>query len=147
MNNRDAWVQKIRSAINAADVGPTDADLAEAPVLDYWRPYISHQGAPILWGIASGHPKIKEGWVSTSQLVAIDPDKAWARTVSRWYALSNPFSDYEAIIARDLRIEKASPGFVQFDVPGYRPFDDMSLLGELLAAWRERMERDGEGKD
>ncbi|WP_347813658.1 DUF6634 family protein [Shimia aestuarii] len=82
----------------------------------------------------------------TSQLVAIDANIGWARTASRWYVLSQPFSDYEAKIAKSLGMEKASSGFVQTDVPGYRPLDDLSLLDELLGAWRERMMRNDTGE-
>lgn len=139
MNNKDFWAQKIRSAIAAADGGPSEYDLAGAPVLNYWRPHITHHGAPILWGMASGHPKLTEGWITTSQLVAIDPNLGWARTASRWYVLAQPFSDYEATIAEGLGMEEAPSGFVQIDLPGYRPLDDLSLLDELLGAWRERM--------
>ncbi|WP_367889514.1 DUF6634 family protein, partial [Thalassovita gelatinovora] len=92
MNNRDFWAQKIRTAITAADGGPSEHDLASAPALSYWRPHITHRGAPILWGMASGHPTLAEGWITTSQLVAIDVDRAWARTASRWYVLTQPFS-------------------------------------------------------
>lgn len=146
MNNRDFWAQKIRNATTAAEGGPLEYDLASAPVLNYWRPYVSYRGAPILWGIASGHPRLKEGWITTSQLVAIDVDRAWARTASRWYVLAHPFSDYEATIAEGLGMEDAPSGFVQIDLPGCRPLDDLSLLDELLAAWRERMMRDDAGE-
>lgn len=139
MNNRDLWAQKIRTAITAADAGPSETDLAGAPILTYWRPHVSRHGAPILWGIASGHPRLKGGWITTSQLVAIDVDRAWARTASRWYVLAQPFSAYEVKIAKGLGMEEAPSGFVQVDLPGYRPLDDLSLLDELLGAWRERM--------
>jgi hypothetical protein len=139
MNNRDFWAQKIRTAITAADGGPSEHDLASAPALSYWRPHITHLGAPILWGMASGHPTLAEGWITTSQLVAIDVDRAWARTASRWYVLTQPFSAYEAKIAKGLGMEEAPSGFVQIELPGYRPLDDLSLLDELLTAWRERM--------
>ena len=147
MNTRDFWAQKVRSALKAAADGPTETDLASAPVLNYWRPYVSYRGAPILWGIASGHPRLKEGWITTSQLVAIDVDRGWARTASRWYALGGPFSDYEATIAKGLGLQEAPSGFAQIDVPGYRPLDDASLLNELLAAWRQRMTCDHRGED
>lgn len=141
MNNRDFWAQKIRTAITAAEGGPSEHDLAGAPTLNYWRPHITRHGAPILWGMASGHPTLAEGWITTSQLVAIDANRAWARTASRWYVLAQPFSAYEAKIAEGLGMEEAPPGFVQVDLPGYRPLDDLSLLHELLGAWRERMTR------
>ncbi|AXI52205.1 MULTISPECIES: DUF6634 family protein [unclassified Sulfitobacter] len=142
MNKKPAqphWAKKIRAAIKAADGGPSETDLAEAPVLNYWRPHVSRRGAPILWGMVSGHPRLAGGWITTSQLVAIDANRGWARTASRWYALGRPFSDYERSIAKGLGMDEAPSGFVQIDVPGYRPLDDLSLLDELLGAWRERM--------
>jgi hypothetical protein len=145
VNNKDFWAQKLRSAIKAADAGPSETDFAEAPMLTYWRPYVSRHGAPILWGIASGHPRLRGGWITTSQLVAINVNQGWARTASRWYALDQPFSVYEATIAQDLGIEAASAGFVDIDVPGYRSLDDMSLLDQLLAAWRDRIAQDDAG--
>ncbi|MEG3662782.1 DUF6634 family protein [Celeribacter halophilus] len=144
MNNRHFWAQKIRSAMKAVDAGVSEADLATAPNLTYWRPHISRQWAPILWGMVSGHPELSDGWITTSQLVAIDPNLRWARTASRWYALGPPFSEYEAIIAQGLKFEGAPAGFVQIEVPGYMPLDDMSRLDELLAAWRVRMQSENE---
>jgi|TARA_R110002012_G_scaffold321035_1_gene547153 hypothetical protein len=82
----------------------------------------------------SDHPRLRGGWITTSQLVAIDVDQGWARTALRWYALGQPFPVYETTIALDLGIEAAQAGFVQVDVPGYRPLDDISLLDQLLAA-------------
>ncbi|WP_376877536.1 DUF6634 family protein [Albirhodobacter sp. R86504] len=38
------WAQKLRSAIKAADAGPSETDLAEAPILTYWRELL-----PICW--------------------------------------------------------------------------------------------------
>jgi len=142
MTNKALWAQKLRSAITAADSGPSENDLAEAPMLTYWRPHVSRHGTPILWGMASGHPRLAKGWITTSQLVAIDVDQGWARTASRWYALGRPFSDYEAMIAEGFGIEEVPVGFVQIDLPGYRPLDDMSLLDQLLAAWRDRIQQD-----
>ncbi|MBO9429586.1 DUF6634 family protein [Sulfitobacter sp. R18_1] len=146
MTNKALWAQKLRSAIKAADAGPTETDLVDAPMLTYWRPHVSRLGAPILWGIASGHPRLTGGWITTSQLVAIDVDQGWARSASRWYALGRPFADYERTIAKDLGLEEAPSGFVQMDVPGYRPLNNLSLLDELLAAWRARMTLDHKGE-
>lgn len=140
------WVQKLRAALTAAETGPSKADLAEAPVLDLWRPLVSPHGAPILWGLASGHPRLGNTWVTTSQLVAIGPAKGWARTASRWYALARPFTDYEAEVARSLGMKNAPPGFLQLDMPGFQPLEDERLLGRLLTAWAERIRRcEGEG--
>ncbi|MBO9429629.1 DUF6634 family protein [Sulfitobacter sp. R18_1] len=149
MNKKPAqphWAKKIRSAIKAADGGPSETNLAEAPVLNYWRPHVSRHGAPILWGMVSGHPTLASGWITTSQLVAIDANRGWARTASRWYKLGRHFSDYERSIAMGLGMEEVPSGFVQIDVPGCQPLDDLSLLDELLGAWRERIVFNAKGE-
>lgn len=67
------WIDKVLAALNAAEAGPTKADLSEAPVLDCWRPFFSRQGTPILWGIVSGHLSLRNtDHITTSQLVALD---------------------------------------------------------------------------
>ena len=80
-----AWIDKVLTAITAAEAVPSQADLADAPVLDCWRPLISHRGDLILWGMVSGHPRLGNNQITTSQLVAIDAAQGWARTASRWY--------------------------------------------------------------
>ncbi|WP_417271459.1 DUF6634 family protein [Celeribacter sp.] len=147
MNNRHFWAQKICAAITAAEGGPSEYDLAEAPVLNYWRPHITRHGAPILWGMVSKHPMVEKGWITTSQLVAIDANRRWARTASRWHVLAQPFSVYEARVAKDFGMDEAPSGFVRVDLPGYRPLDDLLLLDELLAIWRDRMAFELKGED
>ncbi len=70
---------------------PTEADLEGTPILRSWRRSVHpYMGIVCLEGIATGHPRLGDGWVITSPLVAIDPDGQWARTLSRWYRLSEP---------------------------------------------------------
>ncbi len=71
LTNKAFWARKIRSAITAADAGPSEINLAEAPMLTYWRPHIFRNGAPI---IASeefvflsadfGRTYLSEGWAT-----------------------------------------------------------------------------------
>jgi hypothetical protein len=77
-----------------ADGRQTLADLADAPSLDCWSP--TTRQTPALFGLASGHPRIGNNRATlTSKVFAIDPDRRWARTRSRWYRLGDalPSSD------------------------------------------------------
>jgi hypothetical protein len=65
------------------DGGPSDADLADAPVLDRWVP-ISRM-RPALAGMSVG-----QRLVQTSETYAVDFDRGWARTYSRFYRLGRP---------------------------------------------------------
>lgn len=145
------WIDKVLAALDAAEAGPSEEDLAGAPVLDCWRPFFSGRGTPILWGIVSGHPHLRDyDHITTSPLVALDGQNTWARTVSRWYRLAQPFAEFEAELAKGLNMKKAS-GFLQFDIPGSEPLDDRALLDRLLAAYGERIRvldaEDREGRD
>lgn len=111
------WIDKVLAALNAAEAGPSEEDLSDAPMLDCWRPFFSRQGTPILWGIGSGHPSLRDNdHITTSQLVALDGQNIWARTVSRWYRLAQPFSGLEADLAEGLNMKEAF-GFLQVDIP------------------------------
>lgn len=132
-------VDKLLAALDAAEAGPTAADLTAAPVLDCWRPLFSRQGTPILWGIVSGHPRLRDNdHITTSPLIALDLGNTWARTVSRWYRLAQPFAELEAKVAEGLNMKKAA-GFLQVDIPGFQLLDDRALLDRLLAAYGERI--------
>lgn len=66
--------------------GLSPADLENAPILSDW----SRVGLSLA-GVVTGHPKIEDGhYCITSAVLMIDPDKAWARTVSRFYILRDP---------------------------------------------------------
>lgn len=133
------WVDRMLVAMDAAEAGPSAADLDRAPVLDAWHPLVSAQGAPILWGIVSGHPRLRDNdHITTSSLVALDDQNAWARTVSRWYRLAQPFSGFESDLAQSLGVEKSS-GFLQLDIPGFQPLNNRNLLDRLLCAHGERI--------
>lgn len=66
--------------------GPSPADLENAPILSDWC-----RVGPALAGIVTGHPQIEDDhYCITSAVLMIDPEKAWARTVSRFYILRDP---------------------------------------------------------
>ena len=126
------WIRKLVTAVDAVDDGPSATDLTEAPSLNYWRPLVSSKWTPVLWGIASGHPSLRSDYITTSPLVGINTAKGWARTASRWYVLKSPFAELEADVARSLGISDARTGFMEFELPGFRPLDDLTLLANIL---------------
>ncbi|PZQ19259.1 MAG: hypothetical protein DI565_02475 [Ancylobacter novellus] len=68
-------------------------DLADAPALDHWR-LVRDEESAFLIGIVTGHPRIADGRLTrTSQLVAMNRGRTWARTLSRFYRLYAPADD------------------------------------------------------
>ena len=83
----------IQQCIEAGEA-PTEADLAGAPILRDWRRAVHLiTGTLALEGMVTGHPQFDGQWVTTSPLVALDPEGRWARTLSRWYRLEEPASE------------------------------------------------------
>ncbi|MHA6730193.1 DUF6634 family protein [Devosia sp. A369] len=76
-----------KAARIAAGYVPCDAELANAPLLSHWA--IGPQGSGLmrLVGIVAGHPSIRDGWCTTSIVLAANEEASWARTVSRYYRL------------------------------------------------------------
>lgn len=86
---------RFKAAIAAAAFAPTADDLATAPVLTHWSAGTYH-GMTHLIGKVVAHPllgtAIAEGKaIITSPVVAIDTNRRWARTVSRWYRLDHAY--------------------------------------------------------
>ncbi|SFM71516.1 hypothetical protein SAMN05192568_104911 [Methylobacterium pseudosasicola] len=48
---------------------------------------------PHLVGIALGHPLLRDGQIWTSELLTYDPERGYARTLSRFYRPDSPSSD------------------------------------------------------
>jgi hypothetical protein len=65
--------------------GPSDHDLDAAPVLEHWS--MAERSLTCLVGIGSKHPRIPDGPVMTTEPWAIDFERRWVRTLSRWYVL------------------------------------------------------------
>ncbi|MDT3687933.1 MAG: hypothetical protein RO009_23160 [Pseudorhodoplanes sp.] len=67
---------------------PSADDLAQAPVLSGWM-FDFYPGSDLLnlVGVVTGHPRLPDGWVTTSPLAAIDLANGWARTAGRFYRL------------------------------------------------------------
>ena len=88
----DKALARIQTCLREIEAGPSSADLAHAPVLNSW---IVVQSDPIFCsfiGLVSDHPIIAKECapVTTSPIMAINLEKNWARTMSRWYVLGEP---------------------------------------------------------
>lgn len=68
--------------------GPSPEDLAMAPVLSNWL-IIRRSDEARLLGTPNGHPTCHGKAMRTSPLCGLDSELRWARTISRWYLLSN----------------------------------------------------------
>lgn len=128
-------LDRVLDAIAVAEAGPTEADLANAPVLDRWRIVMSGPHVLVLWGSVSGHPELGSDLVTTTPLIALNRSRGWARTKSRWYRLARSFAEFEAELAASLAVQEPGPSFLQFDLPGYQPIRDMELIAERLSAY------------
>lgn len=74
---------------------PSAALLNRSPTLEGWN--LATRPVPCLAGVYFNHPSIQDGYIGiTSELLAIDVEKGFARTRSRFYTLGEPApsSDY-----------------------------------------------------
>lgn len=134
-----AWFDKVLHAIAAAEAGPSEANLAQAPVLSDWKAAISPGGHVILWGEVADHPILGTSSITTSQLIAIDPEAGWARTASRWYRLGRSIDALAAELADSMKGKAKLAGSVQFALPGFANINDPELLQKLLATYIARV--------
>ena len=76
-------------ALAEAEAGPDPEVLRAAPHLDVWQPVLTPQRELCLTGQVSGHPTLTgtDRWIVTSPLLALAPDRSWARTLNRFYRL------------------------------------------------------------
>lgn len=68
--------------------GPTEEELANVPRLRDW--HFSSLRVTCLEGIAIGHPKLGTNSITTSALFAVSSDLSLAKTLNRFYRLSDP---------------------------------------------------------
>lgn len=133
------WFDKVLRAIAAAEAGPSDADLAIAPILSDWKAAISPDGHIMLWGEVTDHPLLGNASIHTSQLVAIDPEADWARTASRWYRLGRSIDALEAELAESMNGKKRTADIIRFALPGFANINDSELLQKLLTRYIARV--------
>ena len=69
---------------------PTMTEFVDAPVLENWCTV--DRAEPALAGVVTGHPLLGDRRIVTSGLYLLDPTMGYARTLSRWYRLGNPFA-------------------------------------------------------
>lgn len=83
-------LRDLADDVEAADagLGPSEADIAGAPVLDAWEYGIVP--VRVLRGLVSGHPDIVDGRPARTSEVYLTDRMTWARTLSRWYRLRAP---------------------------------------------------------
>ena len=135
----EPWLDALIKALDAAETGPSEIDLADAPKLDHWRALESPSGTPILWGDASGHPRLGDIWITSSHLIALNPEQSWARTVSRWYVLVSPFVVPASGAGISIDAHDAAADYPHVDIMGYCPLGDMFRLSQLLETWSGRI--------
>ncbi|WP_371170032.1 DUF6634 family protein [Aliiroseovarius sp. 2305UL8-7] len=70
-------------------LNPSPSNLAIAPRLERWRT-VTDRNSTRLRGEVTGHPILFDQRIVTSPLLALDQDKKWARTISRYYVLGEP---------------------------------------------------------
>jgi hypothetical protein len=59
------------------------------PVLDHWRLLTRMPDClGFFVGIVTGHPLLRDGWITTSVVMELGEDRSWARTMSRRYRLA-----------------------------------------------------------
>ncbi|MFA1676067.1 DUF6634 family protein [Rhizobium mongolense] len=83
-------VERMLADFHLANSGGLDPDVvANAPLLENYSVAIGPAYA--LSRVVSGHPHLKDGReIVTSQLFYLDPERAVARTLNRWYRLGLP---------------------------------------------------------
>lgn len=67
------------------------------PELRNWRRIAIGGETAFLIGEVSGHPLLPDGWMTSSPLIAFDPGNGWAQTMSRRYALAEPYPEELAL--------------------------------------------------
>ena len=85
-----ARLERLLSDLKRVKAGeaPTPQDLAEAPLLDDYR--LASGRVPCLTGEVTGHPRLGDTTVLTTDLWLYAPSLGWARTLSRYYRLGKP---------------------------------------------------------
>lgn len=102
---------------------PTEADLANAPLLEGWIMAVSG----VLIAQVSGHPSLSDGLITTSLVLALDRKAGWARTASRYYS-----NDNDALRQLDGFLQHMRPMLAEFHAIVDRAFVD----DPVMRGWR-----------
>lgn len=89
----DEVLTRLRASIAAAERGPTELELMDAPGLVVWGAVLSAGYGIALSGPVIGHPLLGKTLAVTSLVIRVAPDRTWARTLSRWYQLGSRADD------------------------------------------------------
>lgn len=87
--------QRLLSDVEKLSTGwrPSASDLDNAPFLDAWQVFSDGNGGVYLGGECTGHPRIRDGYITTSCVVAADLDAGWVRTASRFFRVGQSLVD------------------------------------------------------
>jgi hypothetical protein len=108
-------------------------DLADAPLLDDYY-VLPHGNVAVLHGKVFGHPTLRDGYITTSRVTAMDAEAGWAETHNRVYRLGKPYQKtrqtfLEELIATgpyvvpEVGIEAAKKGWEDDpSLPPWRPW-------------------------
>jgi len=120
---------KALAAIRSAETGPLHLDLNNAPQLELWVPVRNRFGVLALWGQVADHPEFGADDIVTSPLVAWNPAERWARSISRWYRLGQPFFSLNEELAPQMGGTASS---LTIEIAGVRPLDDLDFANRLI---------------
>ena len=127
------------AAIDEVAAGPSPDALARAPLLDDWRPLIDRDGAPLLWGKVSDHPELGSRRVITSQLIALNAEAGWARSLNRWFRLGQPSYGSAGMPGSGESQADSPRGAFMRDTTGCLPIDDPDMLDQILEDFASRV--------
>ena len=85
-----ATIENLRALANDLErltMFQPNAELEGAPTIDNWSHTTRSVGA--LAGLVEGHPILGHKFLVTSEVFAIDKQRGWARTLSRFYRLGD----------------------------------------------------------
>lgn len=129
------FIHSFHKALAGPPVDTLDPEVAH---IDRWETAVVGSNL-ILIGRTTHHPQLGKVDIWTSRLIHITADRKWARTVSRWYSLGEPFSaELSELLPgaeyTDLSVS-ASPGLVTVPMEvAVRAMRDCPSLMTKLAA-------------
>jgi hypothetical protein len=105
-------------------------DLTNAPLLDDYY-VLPHGDVAVLHGKVSGHPTLRDGYITTSRVTALNAAEGWAETLNRTYCLGKPYEKRPTFLDE---LVAAGP----YVVPAYDPEAVMRASEEDLdlPPWR-----------
>ncbi|MCR0983146.1 DUF6634 family protein [Roseomonas populi] len=86
-------LERLASDLRAIADGqaPQPHDIGASPLVERWHSVA--RTVPTIVGVGQGHPRLADGFVQTTEIIALDLVGRWARTLSRYYVLGKERSD------------------------------------------------------